>query len=110
MLTGQTTDINVDIEGTNVPDGVYTLYIPEALVLLTVNNVNYLNSPYYSDPIIIGDTESVFKEINKDNQMTGVTVYNLNGVKMLESSDSNAVNNLAKGLYIINGKKVYIRK
>lgn len=39
-----------------------------------------------------------------------VTVYNLLGVKLLDRSNAAAINGLAPGLYIINGKKVNIRK
>lgn len=36
-------------------------------------------------------------------------VFNLQGVKVLETKDASAVNALAKGIYIVNGKKVVIR-
>lgn len=36
-------------------------------------------------------------------------VYNLQGVKMLETKNTNEINTLAKGIYIVNGKKVMIR-
>ena len=38
-----------------------------------------------------------------------VSVYNLQGVKMLDNADAASVNSLPAGLYIINGKKVVIR-
>lgn len=40
---------------------------------------------------------------------TRTVVYNLMGVKVLDTDDAAEVNNLAKGLYIVNGKKVAIR-
>lgn len=39
----------------------------------------------------------------------GWTVYNLNGIKVLETTDANELNNLNKGIYIINNKKVFIK-
>lgn len=36
-------------------------------------------------------------------------VYNLQGVKILETKDSAALNDLPKGIYVINGKKVAIK-
>lgn len=38
------------------------------------------------------------------------TVYNLMGVKVLDTDNEAAVNELANGIYVINGKKVAIRK
>lgn len=37
------------------------------------------------------------------------TVYNLQGVKTLETKDLNDINNLSKGFYIINGRKVLVK-
>ena len=35
-------------------------------------------------------------------------VFNLQGVKVLETTDASAISNLGKGIYIINGKKVIL--
>lgn len=40
----------------------------------------------------------------------GYRVYNLQGILLLDTKDENAVKSLGTGLYIVNGKKVYIRK
>lgn len=37
-------------------------------------------------------------------------VYNVNGVKLMETSNAQDLNNLAAGLYIINGRKYMVRK
>ena len=47
------------------------------------------------------------KTIDVENGPT--VVYNLMGVKVLETSDRDDLNNLPKGLYIINGKKTLLR-
>lgn len=45
-----------------------------------------------------------------DEPVDGVyKAYNLQGVKMLETKDASLVNTLPEGLYIVNGKKVYIK-
>lgn len=44
--------------------------------------------------------------IGLEEEAAGVVVYNLQGVKVLESSNAADVNLLPRGLYIINGKKV----
>lgn len=35
--------------------------------------------------------------------------YNLQGVKVLETKDSQQVNSLPQGIYVVNGKKVYVK-
>lgn len=53
----------------------------------------------------IGGVESIVEE-----PVNGIyDVYNLNGVKLLETKDVNDINNLSKGIYIVNGKKVLIK-
>ena len=37
-------------------------------------------------------------------------IYNMTGIKVLETKDKSELNNLGKGIYIINGKKVMIGK
>lgn len=39
-----------------------------------------------------------------------VGVYNLQGVKLLDNDSSEALSTLSEGLYIVNGKKVYLKK
>lgn len=41
--------------------------------------------------------------------INGWTVYNLHGVKVLETTDAQRVNALPAGIYIVNGVKTYIR-
>lgn len=38
-----------------------------------------------------------------------VTVYDLNGVKVLDNADRDALKTLRKGIYIVNGKKVVVK-
>jgi sRNA-binding regulator protein Hfq len=38
-----------------------------------------------------------------------VTVYNINGVKVIDNQPASELNKLKKGIYIINGKK-YIKQ
>ena len=40
---------------------------------------------------------------------TKVTVYNLNGVRVLYNADRDALKALRKGIYVVNGKKVVIK-
>ena len=40
---------------------------------------------------------------------TNWTVYNITGVKVLDTDNAEDLNNLHKGIYIINGKKVLVK-
>ena len=50
--------------------------------------------------------ESGVQVINDDDNR--ISVYNLMGVKVLETCDKTEVSSLPKGIYIINGRKVLI--
>lgn len=49
-------------------------------------------------------------DIFADEAVNGYEVYDLSGVKVLSTRNADEVNALPNGLYIINGKKVMIRK
>lgn len=48
------------------------------------------------ESIELPDTDGIYK------------VYNLMGVKVLETKDKSEINNLGKGIYIVNGKKIVL--
>ena len=48
-------------------------------------------------------------DIEDINEESNWTVYNINGVKVLETTNANDLNKLAKGVYIINGNKVIVK-
>ena len=65
------------------------------------------DSPELVIVYVIDSTEAV-KGINADAD--GIfRVYNLNGILVLSTENALELNNLAKGIYIINGKKYIIR-
>lgn len=62
----------------------------------------------YTEPTFVDFQNAAVDEVAADGE--GVfTVYNLQGIKVLETEDAGAVKSLPKGLYIINGNKVVIR-
>ena len=90
-----------------MPDGNYVLNIPKAVVKLQQKDNFYdsfINNTL-SFPVKIGETNSV--KIEKISNI--YRVYNLQGIKVLETEDPAQLNTLSTGLYIINGKKVLIR-
>ena len=86
----------------------YDLIIPEGLILITdysyghyLNNEAYLTLKY--------NATSGIENINTSSSGM-IHVYNLHGVKVLETKDPSAISGLREGIYVINGKKVSIRK
>ena len=53
---------------------------------------------------------SAITEIRQDNADGHVTVYNLQGVPVLETDDAAALKTLQNGAYIVNGKKMIIAR
>ncbi|MCH5233814.1 MAG: hypothetical protein J1E16_00850 [Muribaculaceae bacterium] len=80
--------------------------ITGALIPDQLADSDYANGGYYYNTyfILLGNAgvESIV-----DNATDGIyKVYDLNGVKVMETKDASVVNNLPKGIYIINGKKI----
>lgn len=81
--------------------------ITGALVPDQLADSDYATGGYYYNTyfILLGNAgvESIV-----DNGTDGIyKVYDLNGVKVMETKDVSVVNNLPKGIYIINGKKIF---
>lgn len=66
------------------------------------NGFYYSTYVIYKNPIEMNGIESIVSP-----EEDGVyKVYNLQGVKVMETKDATEINGLAKGIYIVNGKKV----
>ena len=92
----------VDITDMELPTGTYTLVIPEGSIYLEDDDWNvYTNADEEYE--FSYDKLSGINAIDTDNEEQ--TIYNLQGVRV--SSD---INRLNKGIYIINGKKVSVKK
>lgn len=119
VINGEATPI---MEGDNVvgyefnvadltaDDGEYALIIPQDAFLINgVDGKLYLNGP---EEIYV--TYVVSKGagiINVVDALDGkYVVYNMNGVKLLDTENAAELSLLEPGLYIINGKKVLVRK
>ena len=111
LAEGYISSVNFNLLGARLQPGQYTLVIPEAFVTIRQygSNVDSINLTVYYDFTLTEDYEiedghtSAIESIGSENVVEGV--YNLQGVKM-----SNDLKSLTPGLYIINGKKVLIRK
>lgn len=92
-------------------DGVYTIKVPTGLVSMQQgeDRMTYLANPAYEFNVIIGEGVSGVKIENAVNDGR-IVVYNLQGVKILDTVNAEDLGKLAKGLYIINGKQTMVRK
>lgn len=55
------------------------------------------------------NTSMGIDEISAENAREGIyVVYNINGIKVMETTEKSALNSLPRGIYIINGKKIAI--
>ena len=89
-----------------IPEGTYYLNYPQGLVALADGTVN-ANSGILEFTVIAETDGVVALAADADGLWV---VYDLNGVNILTTADYENVMNLSAGLYIINGKKVIIRK
>ena len=80
------------------------LYVPKGSVEA------YRNAEGWSEfgEILPIDESSAITEIQQDNADGHVTVYNLQGVLVLETDDAADLKTLQSGAYIVNGKKMII--
>lgn len=106
-------DFSIALENPLTEKGTYTLFIPAELF----GNGSWIPgstegscNPELTYTIVIDENgvtvgvNSVLAEIG-----TKVTVYNLNGVRVLYNADRDALKALRKGIYVVNGKKVVIK-
>ena len=71
---------------------------------------NYGDDDYYYNTYIVKDVVPAGVEAIEISPENGVyNVHNLQGVKVLTTKDQSEINNLGKGIYIVNGKKVLVK-
>lgn len=98
--------MTIDLSGLNLAVGECQLSIPEGCLWITVKDITNL-----TEGIVLrfnyGDNEedsNGVESIAASNE--AYKVYDVNGVLWLETNDKTAIENLPKGIYIINGKKI----
>ncbi|MBR2380732.1 MAG: hypothetical protein IKA86_07070 [Paraprevotella sp.] len=100
------TAIEFAIPETISTTGTYTVVIPEGIVVLmddSYNTIGY-NTDFEVTYTVRGTGISgIFAEEGN------VTVYTINGVKVIDNKPASELKNLKKGMYIINGKTVVIK-
>lgn len=105
----------------SIPDwNVITIVLPGGAI--TANGTYTLTIPagaltYDDDDANVNETDLVFVYVIGTDGINSlvaaeggkVDVYSINGTQLLKNADAEAVGKLAKGLYVINGKKVIIK-
>ena len=87
-------------------EGKYVISIPEGYAEL--ENYQYTLNPALTLTYFIGDTNSIAKFVDAEDGFW--TVYTTTGVLVTKTADAATLGNLAPGLYIINGQKMFIKK
>ncbi|MDE7081017.1 MAG: hypothetical protein K2O78_05125, partial [Muribaculaceae bacterium] len=94
--------VNLVLAGKEIKEvGTYTVIIPEGFFMAGDYKVDGSVFMYY-----VVDISSIVDTFKAENK---VTVYNLNGVRILDNADVEALRGLEKGMYVINGKKVVLK-
>ena len=87
-------------------NGTYILEIPTGCFIdRNGNNIEGTTIKFTvkNDSGLAADIEDIIEDNNN------WTVYNIIGVKVLETTNANDLNKLAEGVYIINGKKYIVK-
>ena len=84
---------------------ICTLYVPAKSVELYKAAEVWR---WWFEEILPIDESSAITETQQDKADRHVTVYNLQGVLVLETNDAAALKTLQNGAYIVNGKKMII--
>lgn len=97
----------IDLESLNLENSSYTLCIPEYCVLLNDDDYNTFvaHEQYYDFEVENGQVSGIEGLQSEIHYPVAKGVFNLQGVKVADEPV-----NLPDGIFIINGKKVLIRK
>lgn len=95
-LSADRTKLLIDLSA--LPADEYRVNVPEGCLYIHADGVDYLN-PGTSMDGVTSSVESVIADSH-------FVVVNVNGVVLLDTDNAADLDNLPKGLYIINGKKV----
>lgn len=93
------------IDLSTLETGQYNLVVPEAYVIL--GNESYINNEALARYIITN--EAGIADIIED-ELGVYRVYDLRGINILTTTESTDLSSLLPGIYVINGKKVILRK
>lgn len=82
----------------------YSLTIPEGAIQIGIGVINIESYDYTFK--IIGDNTAVGSLVDNSKNYD---VFNLQGVRVLKTSDNSSLHSLPAGIYIVNGKKILVK-
>ena len=102
--TGRCVLVNLNLD---LSTGLYQLNIPEGFFTVSLDgrDMDCINEAFSVDINLMASGVNSVEE-----KFEGFKVYNLQGVNVLNTTNISDLNNLAKGIYIVNGKKVFVGK
>lgn len=106
IVSKSSTETSVKVENIKFAEGDKIHYTVRAVGRNSTDTGNIYSD--YTEPTYVTFASAGIDDITTDIA-TSYTVYNLMGIKVLETADYDRVKALPKGIYIVNGKKVAIR-
>lgn len=110
-VQGVCDDNLLKFEFSDLLPGEYTLYVPEKYIKSEVITEDSFII-YYNLPLTLEynlqDTGSLKLEFNTEDST--YEIYDLNGRRIIPTQNSDVLSPLNRGLYIVNGKKVFIKR
>lgn len=94
-------DANKDLE-----DGDYEMEVPAGAFTFNIDGVPGIQSPLMVFHYTVKTNNTRVAGIAADEN---VTVYTMTGVCVMRNAEREALNTLAKGIYVVNGRKVVIK-
>lgn len=106
IVSKSTTEPTLKVEGVNLAEGDKVSYTVRAVGRNSTDTGTIYSD--YTAPQYVELTNASVDDIIADGDGVYV-VYNLQGIKVMETENVADVNNLPKGIYIVNGSKVVVR-
>lgn len=70
---------------------------------------NFFNSPAFDFYYVVKNSISGLMQIEELASSESNSIYTMSGIRIAKDADNSVIGSLPSGLYIINGKKVYVR-
>lgn len=101
-------DNEIVISLASLESGEYELVVPEGYVLVTENDQQYLSPDIWLEYTVENNGQSGIASVISSGE--GVSVHTIQGHEVLRKADSKDITRLPAGIYIVNGKKILVRK
>lgn len=102
-----TSSNEIEIDLSSFPSGDYEVVVPEGFVMVTVDGKKYLGGSGWLEYTLKNSGGSGIVSVEANGM---INVYSVDGVKVMQTTDRKDFEQLPGGIYIINGKKLFIRK